>query len=48
MLYQKGDQHGVSSLMKTIWLADKEQQKKEFYQDQAKDGELLFLPYTHL
>ena len=26
-LYQEGDQHGVGSLMKTIWLTDKDHQK---------------------
>jgi len=42
LLYQEGDQHGVGGLMKTIWLTDKERQKKEFDQDQAKNGELFF------
>ena len=37
-LFQEGDQHGVGSLMKTIWFTDKERQKKEFSQDQAKNG----------
>jgi len=37
-LFQEGDQHSVGSLMKTIWFTDKERQKKEFSQDQAKNG----------
>ena len=37
-LFQEGDQHGVGSLMKTIWFTDKERQMKDYSQDQAKNG----------
>ena len=40
-LFQEGDQHSVGSLMKTIWFTDKERQK-EYDQDQAKNGKVLF------
>jgi len=30
-LYQEGDQHGVGSLMKTLWLTDKNRQKSQFF-----------------
>jgi len=36
--FQEGDQHGVGSLIKTIWFTDKKWQKEEFFQDQAKNG----------
>ena len=42
-LFQEGDQHSVGSLMKTIWFTDKERQKKEFDQDQARNGKVLFM-----
>ena len=29
-LYQEGDQHGVGSVMKTLWLTDKDRQKNSF------------------
>ena len=37
-LYQEGDQHGVGSIMKTIWLTDKDCQKKHFSVDQEQNG----------
>ncbi|XP_065904955.1 uncharacterized protein [Dysidea avara] len=36
-LYQEGDQHGVGSLMKTLWLTDKDRQQKQFFSDQEKN-----------
>ena len=40
-LFLEGDQHSVGGLMKTIWFTDKERQKEEFDQDQAKNGKVL-------
>lgn len=37
-MYQEGDQHGVGSLMKTLWLTDKDCQKKQFFSDQEKNS----------
>jgi len=42
-LFIEGDQHGVGGLMKRIWMTDKEWQKKEFDQDQSKNGNVLFV-----
>ena len=47
-LFQEGDQHGVGSLMKTIWFTDKERQKKDFSQDQAKNGNRFCASYIIL
>ena len=42
-LFVEGDQHGVGGLMKSIWITDKERQKKEVDQDQFKNGKVLFV-----
>ena len=37
-LYEEGDQHGVGSLMKTLWLTDKDRQRSQFFFDQDKNS----------
>lgn len=37
-LYHEGDQHGVGSLMKMIWLTDKDRQKKQFFLNQVQNS----------
>jgi len=46
-LFIEGDQHGVGGLMKRIWMTDKERQKKEFDQDQLRNGMELFVCTVH-
>ena len=38
-LYQEGDQHGVGSVMKTLWMTDKDHQKKQFFLNQEENCE---------
>jgi len=38
-LYQEGDQHGVGSVMKTLWLTDSDRQRKQFFLDQEENCE---------
>ena len=42
-LYQEGDQHGVGTLMKTLWLTDKNCQKSQFFSDQEKNSKCTFI-----
>lgn len=37
-LYDEGEKHGVGKLMKEIWIADVEQRRKQFCDDQAKNS----------
>jgi len=38
-LFKEGDEHGVGSLMKTIWYTDKDRQKNDFCNDQESNRE---------
>jgi len=42
-LFDEGDQHGVGDIMKSVWLTDKNRQKKEFNHDQERNSELDFI-----
>ncbi|XP_065888474.1 uncharacterized protein [Dysidea avara] len=37
-LYQEGDQHGVGSVMKTLWMTHKDRQKKQFFLNQEENS----------
>lgn len=37
-LFKEGEQHGVGSLMKSVWFTDKDRQRKEFTQDQDRNS----------
>ena len=37
-LFDEGDQHGVGDIMKSVWLTDKNCQKKEFNHDQERNS----------
>ena len=42
-LFQEGDQHNVGNLMKNIWYTDKDRQRKEFANDQSRNGKGYYL-----
>ena len=42
-LFQEGDQHNVGNLMKNIWYTDKDRQRKEFANDQLRNGKGYYL-----
>ena len=39
-LFKEGDEHGVGSLMKSIWYTDRDRQKTDFCRDQEQNSEL--------
>ena len=42
-LFKEGDEHGVGSLMKSIWHTDKDRQKTDFCSDQEHNSELQLI-----
>ena len=46
-LFQEGNQHGVGSLMKTIWFTDKERQKKRILSEWYGTRVLALYYFNH-
>ena len=42
-LCEEGDKHGVGSIMKGIWITDKDRRNKEFFDDQATNSKLMYI-----
>ena len=42
-LCKEGDKHGVGSIMKDIWIMDKDRRSKEFFDDQATNSKLMYI-----
>ena len=42
-LCKEGDKHGVGSIMKCIWITDKDRRNKEFFDDQATNSKLTYV-----